>query len=110
LLVEDEPSIRGLIAEVLVGAGYRVIQGRTGREGVDLFDETVDLLLIDMALPHVPGQKVIDRLRERRPTLKVLSISGYPSNAPVDSSIRFLAKPFSRSALLQLVSAVMDGR
>jgi two-component system cell cycle sensor histidine kinase/response regulator CckA len=108
-LVEDEPSIRGLIGEVLVHEGYRVIEARNGQEALALFDGTVDLLLIDMVLPYVSGQHVIDQLRGLRPTLKVLSISGSPSKAPKDPAIGFLAKPFSKLQLLQIVHAVMDG-
>jgi CheY-like chemotaxis protein len=109
LLVEDEPAIRQLIATVLVREGYRVIEARNGREALDLFDESVDLLLTDMRLPHISGQQVINELKERRRTLKVLSISGYALNAPTRPREAFLAKPFSQAELLKQIRLVLDG-
>lgn len=108
LLVEDEPGIRGLMKTALVRAGYHVIEARTGREAVLLFENSVDLLLVDMRLPHLGGGEVIQRLREQRPTLKVLAMSGYPPNAPLDTEIRLLAKPFRREELLEAVRAVLQ--
>lgn len=105
LLVEDEPSIRKLMATALEQAGYTVRQARHGLEAIEQFDETVDLLLADIRLPHLNGGELIGRLREQRPTLKVLAISGYPLNAPVD--VKLLAKPFLRDDLLKAVRDVL---
>ena len=109
LLVEDEPAIRRLIAIALERAGYRVVEARTGQEALESFDDAVALLLVDMRLPHLSGQEVIRRLRERRPALKVLAISGYALNAPPDPEIPFLAKPFPRSNLLAAVRDLLEG-
>lgn len=106
-VVEDEPAIRGLMATALERAGYRVIQARNGQEALDLFDGTVDLVVTDMRMPYVAGQALIDTLRERRRTLKVVAISGYPGSAPDDPDIPFLAKPFSRDQLLDAVREVL---
>ena len=106
LLVEDEPAIRRLIGDALERAGYRVVEARHGREALERFDDSIDLLLADMRLPHVSGHELIVRLREQRPTLKVLTISGYPLNAPPD--VPFLAKPFPREVLLKAVRDVLD--
>jgi CheY-like chemotaxis protein len=110
LLVEDEPTIRNLMVSALEGAGYRVITARNGQEALSLFDETVDLLLTDMVMPYVGGKKLITLLKDRRRTIKVVSFSGYPRNAPVDDpGIRFLDKPFSRDTLLKAVRDVLAG-
>jgi two-component system, cell cycle sensor histidine kinase and response regulator CckA len=110
LLVEDEPAIRGLMASALERAGYRVIQARNGQEALKVFDATVDLLLTDMLMPHVGGRRLITLLREQRRTLKVLSFSGIPLNAPMeDSDILFLDKPFSRGTLLKAVRDLLAG-
>jgi two-component system cell cycle sensor histidine kinase/response regulator CckA len=106
LLVEDEPAIRKLISVALTRAGYRVVEAVNGLQALRVFDHTVDLLLTDMRLPYVAGPELVKRLRERRPALKVLSISGYPLNAPTD--VAFLAKPFSQDDLLKNVRAVLD--
>lgn len=106
LLVEDEPAIRRLIATSLERAGYRVIEARHGREALELFDDSIDLLLTDVRLPHVDGHELVRRLREKRPELRVLAISGYPLNAPTEGV--FLAKPFPREVLLKAVRDVLD--
>jgi two-component system cell cycle sensor histidine kinase/response regulator CckA len=111
LLVEDEPAIRRLITTALTREGYRVLEARTGPEALSVFDEhgnTLDLLISDIRLPYIDGREIIDRLRQRRPTLKVLAISADPLNAPADGSV-FLAKPFSRKDFLNTVRAVLDG-
>lgn len=109
LVVEDEPAILGLMTSVLRRAGYRVLEARNGQEALDAFDASVDLLLADMRLPYVSGRDLIHLLRQRRLTLKILCISGYPLNAPLNPDIAFLAKPFSRDELLKKVRAVLDG-
>jgi CheY-like chemotaxis protein len=109
LLVEDEPSIRGLMATVLQGAGYRVVQARNGSEALEKFDSTIDLLITDMRLPHMNGHEVIEQLRQRRHSLKVLSISAYDLGHTADPNIPFLAKPFTHEELLSLVRAILDG-
>ncbi len=106
LLVEDEPTIRQLLATALERSGYRVLQARTGREALEVFDDTVDLLLTDMRLPHVGGAELIQQLRAQRPTLKILSISGFALNAP-PRDVPFLAKPFTRDVLLNAVRATL---
>jgi two-component system cell cycle sensor histidine kinase/response regulator CckA len=112
LLVEDEPAIRRLISMALTREGYRVLEARTGPEALSVFDEhgdTLDLLISDIRLPYIDGREIIDRLRQRRPTLKVVAISAYPLNAPDDGSV-FLAKPFSREDFLNTVRAVLDSQ
>ena len=109
LLVEDDLPIRQLMAMTLEGVGYRVLQARDGREALNRFDQTVDLLLVDMRLPRFGGQELMNRLRERRRTLKIVSFSAYPPNAPTDPRIVFIQKPFSREQLLTTVRAVLDG-
>lgn len=107
LLVEDEPAVRQLLAAALERSGYRVFQARTGREALDLFDGTVDLLLTDMRLPHLGGAELIQQLRAQRPALKIISISGFALNAP-PPDVPFLAKPFTRDDLLNTVRAVLS--
>lgn len=106
LLVEDEPAIRQLMTVALERAGYRVVQARHGREALDRFDSDVDLLLTDIRLPYLDGRQLIDELRARRQTLKVLAFSGYPGHALED--VEFLAKPFSNDELLDAVRAVLQ--
>ena len=113
LLVEDEPAVRQLFAQALTRAGYRVHEARNGQEAVNLFDqygETIDLLLTDMRMPYMGGAELAQHLRARRLTLKLICISGYPGAMDDDLAADFLAKPFSRDALLGKVREVLDRR
>ena len=104
LLVEDEPAIRQLMAGSLEREGYRVVQARNGREALNLFDETVDLLLTDIRMPYVTGDSLIEQLRGRRTALRVLVFSGYAGLAQ-NLGVPVLMKPFTREELLQAVRA-----
>jgi two-component system cell cycle sensor histidine kinase/response regulator CckA len=108
LVVDDEPALRQLIAGALAGAGYRVHQARNGAEAVSVFEKRgtdIDLVITDLQMPYLDGSGLIDTLRERRRTLKVLCISGTRDAPPgVDA---FIPKPFSRDVLLTKVRAVL---
>ena len=111
LLVEDEPAVRQLFAQALTRAGYAVYEARNGQEAMQLFDrhgDSIDMLLTDMRMPYMGGAELAHQLRGRRRTLKLLCISGYPGNLDDDLTVDFLAKPFSRDALLQKVREVLD--
>jgi len=112
LLVEDEPIVRRLFAQALTGAGYRVHEARNGAEAVKVFDQhgdTIDLLLTDMRMPFMGGRELAEQLRARRATLKLICISGHTAIED-GAGIDFLAKPFSRHALLDKIRQVLDRR
>lgn len=111
LLVEDEPAVRQLFAQALTRAGYRVYEARNGQEALKVFDQygdTIDLLLTDMRMPYMGGAELAQHLRARRRTLKLLCVSGYPGGADPELTPDFLAKPFSRDALLAKVREILD--
>jgi two-component system cell cycle sensor histidine kinase/response regulator CckA len=113
LLVEDEPAVRQLFAQALSRAGYRVHEARNGQEAIKVFDQhgdSIDLLLTDMRMPYMGGGELAQHLRARRVTLKLICISGYPGAIDADLDADFLAKPFSRDALLNKVREVLDRR
>jgi two-component system cell cycle sensor histidine kinase/response regulator CckA len=111
LLVEDEPAVRQLFATALIRAGYRVYEARNGQEALKVFDqhgESIDLLLTDLRMPYMGGAELAQHLRARRRTLKLLCVSGYPAMGDPELTSDFLAKPFSRDALLAKVREVLD--
>jgi two-component system cell cycle sensor histidine kinase/response regulator CckA len=88
-----------------------VHEARNGQEALKVFDQygnAVDLLLTDMRMPYMGGGELAQHLRARRKTLKLLCISGYPGTLDPDLAADFLAKPFSRDALLSKVREVLD--
>jgi two-component system, cell cycle sensor histidine kinase and response regulator CckA len=116
LLVEDEPSVRNVVARTLRKLGYDVLAAADGAESLRLAaecDRRVDLLLIDLVLPDVHGRELSEKLAAGRPKMRVLFISGYTQAAALEqglleSGAAFLAKPFNRRALADKVRQVLD--
>jgi CheY-like chemotaxis protein len=113
LLVEDEPAVRQLFAQALTRAGYQVHEARNGQEAIKVFDQhgdAIDLLLTDLRMPYMGGIELAQNLRARRKTLKLICVSGYPGSGETDMPSDFLAKPFSKDALLAKIREVLDRR
>ncbi|MGU3539707.1 ATP-binding protein [Methylobacterium sp. A54F] len=107
LVVDDEPSVRMLVAEVLEDMGYTVVEAADGAAGLKVLrsDARIDLLVTDVGLPGgVNGRQMADAARERRPDLKVLFITGYAEAAVIADGrlgpgMQVLTKPFAMDAL-----------
>jgi hypothetical protein len=115
LIVEDNLDLRNLIRDFLRGLGYAVLDAGSAAEAAELSDglhDRLDLLLADVALPGSSGNGLADSLKESRPGLPVLHISGYPEQAALDgaaqSGAEFLAKPFTLTALAERVRSILD--
>ncbi|MDU9414349.1 ATP-binding protein [Pseudomonas sp. zfem005] len=107
LLVDDEPAVRMLMADVLNELGYTVIEAADGAAGLKLLrsDVLIDLLITDVGLPGgMNGRQMADAGRELRPGLKTLFITGYAESVftgstPLQPAMHVLTKPFSVDAL-----------
>jgi DNA-binding response OmpR family regulator len=65
LVVDDDPDIRGLLRELLERAGYEVVEGATGREGLRaLYSSAPDLVLLDVSMPEMDGWQTLERIRD----------------------------------------------
>lgn len=117
LLVEDDPSVRGLTERMLETLGYRVTAAAAGGEALLLVEEEglrPDLLMTDVVMPGMDGAALAGRLQRTRPGLKVLYMSGYTDDAIVhrgvlDSGTSFLPKPFSLQDLAEKVREALRG-
>jgi two-component system cell cycle sensor histidine kinase/response regulator CckA len=115
LLAEDEQDVREVAREFLESGGYTVIEARDGAEAlkkVEKHQGAIDLLITDMVMPGMNGQDLTARLLQARPDIRVLYMSGYSEQAAADStrgdsSMRLLAKPFSRWTLLRAVHEIL---
>ncbi|MBA1272470.1 response regulator [Stutzerimonas azotifigens] len=95
LVVDDEAEIAALFQAFLELDGYRVSVANSGEDALSLDEaDPIDALVTDLAMPGMDGRALVQRLRERRPQLPVLVVSGYPSDAFVDvPRTRVLNKP-----------------
>jgi PAS domain S-box-containing protein len=107
LVVDDEPTVRMLVTEVLEDLGYTAIEAADGPAGLRVLqsDARIDLLVTDVGLPGgMNGRQVADAGRAMRPDLKVLFITGYAENAVLshghlDPGMHVLTKPFAMEVL-----------
>ncbi len=113
LVVEDEPSLRKLLQTMLATMGYDVRVAPSAPAAVemcaaDAASLPVDLLLTDIVMPEMNGREVARRVRELRPEIKVLYMSGYTGDVllqhgELEDDASMIAKPFSRDALASKV-------
>ncbi|WP_369062211.1 PAS domain-containing protein [Caulobacter sp. 73W] len=117
LIVDDEPTVRMLAAEVLSELGYTTIEAEDGKSGLAVLatNRRVDLLITDVGLPGgMNGRQVADAARVARPDLKVLFITGYAENAVLshghlDPGMQVMTKPFATDELGRKVKAMLSG-
>ena len=78
LIIDDEPGIRTVLKDVLEDEGYTVLAAEDGIRGLaELAATTVDLVFLDVWLPHMGGMDVLKRIHEQFPDLEVIMISGH---------------------------------
>ena len=115
LIVDDEPTVRMLVTEVLEELGYAAIEAADGMSGLKVLqsDVRIDLLITDVGLPGgVNGRQMTDAARQVRPELKVLFITGYAENAAIgngqlEPGMHVLSKPFEMEVLASRIKAVI---
>ncbi len=118
LLVEDEPSLRSLIEQVLTNQGYKVLVASMGEAGLDIANrhkEPIDLLVTDVVMPKMGGQVLAERLAVSHPEMKIIFMSGYTNNALLHNEALvegalFLQKPFTPDVLLRKVREALSAR
>ena len=115
LVVEDMPSVRMLIAETLIEAGYRCSQAGDVETAQALLeaDPSIDLLLTDVGLPRLSGRQLAEWARRSRPALPVVLMTGYAEKASsregfVDERMELVLKPFEGADLLGKIRALLD--
>jgi CheY-like chemotaxis protein len=116
LVVEDDADVRAYVVETLGGLGYDVLEAGGGDAALKVLQEykTVALLLTDVVMPDMNGRKLAEEAKRRRPSLKVLFMTGYSRNAIVhqgrlDPGVDLLQKPINSGQLAAMVRKLLDG-
>ena len=116
LVVDDEPAVRLVTKRILQRNGYTVLEASGGHEALRVLREhpgPIQLLLSDVIMPEMNGREVAERVRERRPGIKVLFMSAYSPAAIahdglLEEGAAFLRKPFEIGQLLKAVRRTLD--
>ncbi len=116
LLAEDDGEVRELACTILQRAGYTVLSATDGEDAVRLFKQHRDriaMLILDVVMPRMGGRTAFDRIRELRPGIGALFLSGYDGNAPdthfaSKEGLALIQKPYSPKLLLRTVREVLD--
>ncbi|QCN98833.1 PAS domain-containing sensor histidine kinase (plasmid) [Azospirillum argentinense] len=114
LVVEDEPIVRMLLVEALREQGATVWEAEDGNEALAILNSPVgiDLLVTDVGLPGITGQRVAETARSLRPDLKIIFLTGYTCNAVLDKELlaphtRLLSKPIAIDQFLAQVNSML---
>jgi two-component system, cell cycle sensor histidine kinase and response regulator CckA len=115
LVVDDDPAVLEIMAEILRQAGYRVLQAEGGWSAIHAFEEAPsppNLLVTDVIMPDLTGPVLAARLRKMRPELKVLFVSGFHDTELVQRFVgqqgfALLPKPFTPDGLLRTVEEAL---
>lgn len=118
LIVDDEPSVRMLITEVLGELGYTSIEAAEGSSALRVLqsDARIDLLVTDVGLPGgMNGRQVADYARIARPALKVLFITGYAEQSAlggeqISDGMHILTKPFAMELLASKIKEIISSK
>jgi two-component system cell cycle sensor histidine kinase/response regulator CckA len=116
LLVEDEPTVRGVAERALTRHGYRVITADNGEDALEILagGEHIDLLISDVVMPGMDGPTMAGEARKDRPDLKILFMSGYAEEQLRNSlnveNMSFLPKPFSVQELAEATKRTLAAK
>lgn len=108
LIVEDDPMLRGILAESLAEEGFAVLTAENGEQALAIastLDEQLGLVVTDVLLPVMDGLELAGRLACLKPTLPVLFISGVTPDRNMPGPL--LTKPFGPSAFLEQVGRLL---
>jgi two-component system cell cycle sensor histidine kinase/response regulator CckA len=114
LVVDDDETVRSVIARVLTRRGYRVLEAQGGQDALAIAgrDEPIALVVSDLTMPEMSGRELVERIRRQRPGVRVLLTSGFSSESfagrgAAGTALPFLEKPFTPDDILRKVSEAL---
>lgn len=114
LVVDDEASVRGVLAEMLIGEGHHVSVASNGEEALRILDsQEIDIVLTDLSMPKTDGVTLAAEIKSRKPNTKVVLISGYGGEKAYERAGRnqcidvALSKPFDVSDISRTVRQLL---
>lgn len=117
LYIEDNPSNLKLVARALaIWSDYQLVTATSGRAGLEAAERDIDLILLDLNLPDIPGQDVLRRLRAQPSTepipVVILSADAMPERVASlrdSGATEYLTKPIHLPGLIRVVRNILEG-
>ena len=114
--MEDEAGLRKIAATLLEAGGYRVLKAGNAAAALTLVQpsaQEIDLVVTDVIMPTMSGVELCNRLRELRPGIRLLYMSGYAADqldryGQFNPGVPLLEKPFTKRSLLMAVRKSID--
>lgn len=112
LVVEDEPLVRMISSDILTDAGFRVIEAHDAQEAVNLLGARTDVAVVftDWNMPgDIDGIELVHLIQKRWPAIGTIVTSGktHPAPGELPSGVGFLAKPYRRTALIEVTERLV---
>ncbi len=116
LLVEDQDMVQDLVTEILEDEGFKVVSAYNGKEALEVassYSGSFDLMLTDVIMPEMNGKDLAAKIKELKPELKILFMSGYTgeemrTRGVLEPGMNFIQKPFTPDSLIAKVVEVLN--
>ncbi|MEN2985492.1 MAG: PAS domain S-box protein [Thermodesulfovibrionaceae bacterium] len=116
LVIDDDEKVRATVLEMLKRLGYKTLEANNQDTALFLaqfYDKPIDLIICDVVMPGISGTKLINKIKNYRPDVKVLYMSGYTDDVVskhgiLEKGINFIQKPFSIEAFSRKIREVLD--
>lgn len=116
LIVDDEPSIRSFMHELVQRLGHESIEAENGKEALDKFRrESIDLSIVDINMPKLDGIGFLEAAKQLDPNAVVIMMTGYPSAETIiqtieDDGYTYIAKPLQVERVKDLIQRGLEFR
>ena len=110
LVVDDDSSVRRVMAQMLAALGYTVVTARNGLDALDLFcweGEGIDLVVTDLRMPVMDGYEAVEGIRKLNASVPIICMSSHLVKA-CPAGVTFLPKPFTLAAVRQCVDRALS--
>jgi CheY-like chemotaxis protein len=115
LVVDDESSVRGIIASILASRSYRVLTASDGREAIEVCKAAggaVDAAIVDIVMPNMTANDLVSELKSMLPGIKILLTSGYSESEALRlcaayPGANFIQKPYTAQQLAKVVEQLL---
>lgn len=116
MIVDDEESILKLGNSILSRFGYQTELAASGEEALEIYSsmqDRIDLILLDLNMPGMGGQKCLEQLIQFNPEIKVIVASGYPPDGELKDKLDsinggYIAKPYRLNSMIEKVRQMLD--